>query len=148
MEKYPDLYIEHKRKMWMEMKRESQDLLNVSLVVITRNDGKILGVARFNDRNEFGFPGGKLEPNETFLDAAIREVYEETRVLVDGLRVVHAGFSFDGNFVVTFFANSYDDSDIVEYTKEGIVEWVDPSVFLSSIFYDYNEIVLKKIGSI
>ena len=38
----------------------------------------ILGVSRKNDHNDFGLVGGSVEENETFEEAIIREVKEET----------------------------------------------------------------------
>ena len=44
---------------------------------VVEKDGKIL-FQRRSDNNRWGLPGGLLELNETYLDAAIREIKEET----------------------------------------------------------------------
>ena len=44
---------------------------------VVEKDGKVL-FQRRTDNNKWGLPGGLLELNETYLDAAIREVKEET----------------------------------------------------------------------
>ena len=51
-------------------------ILNCAGAVIVK-DGKIL-LQRRADNNQWGLPGGLLELNETYEDAAIREVREET----------------------------------------------------------------------
>lgn len=52
-----------------------------ALAVVVRS-GKVLLVRRRNrpDRGMWGFPGGKLKDGETSLDAATRELLEETGV--------------------------------------------------------------------
>lgn len=54
-------------------------------VVIIIKDGKILGVERKEDRTKFGIPGGKREPGETPEEGAIREVLEETGLIVKSM---------------------------------------------------------------
>ena len=44
--------------------------------------GLILGVSRKDDPNDFGLPGGKCEPGEDSLTTALRELREETGVLL------------------------------------------------------------------
>lgn len=51
-------------------------ILNASGGIILK-DNQIL-LQRRKDNNKWGFPGGLLELNETYLDAAIREIKEET----------------------------------------------------------------------
>jgi 8-oxo-dGTP pyrophosphatase MutT (NUDIX family) len=43
--------------------------------------GRVLGVARRDDPNAWGLPGGKVEEGETEREAAARELVEETGLL-------------------------------------------------------------------
>lgn len=54
-------------------------------VVILIKDGKILAVERKEDRTKFGIPGGKREPGETPEEGAVREVLEETGLVVKNM---------------------------------------------------------------
>lgn len=53
--------------------------ITVSAVVVTDQQGRVLTV-RKRGTHSFMFPGGKPEPHESALDAAVREVREELGV--------------------------------------------------------------------
>ncbi len=59
-------------------------------IAIVPHAGKVLLVRRANppDPGHWGFPGGKIEPGETYMDAAIRELAEETTVRAEALRAI------------------------------------------------------------
>lgn len=52
------------------------------LIPVRMNDGqfKVVGVTRKDNPNDWGLPGGKIEPGETFIEAAVRETFEETGI--------------------------------------------------------------------
>ena len=56
-------------------------------VVIQNEKGELLVI--FEKKwNCWVFPGGKIEPNETSLEAAKREVFEETNLIIEDLEIV------------------------------------------------------------
>ncbi|MCU0850350.1 MAG: (deoxy)nucleoside triphosphate pyrophosphohydrolase [Candidatus Thermoplasmatota archaeon] len=59
---------------------------NIGAAGIIRKDNKILIAQRKKDSwmepNKWEFPGGKVEPNETFEDCLIREIYEELGIII------------------------------------------------------------------
>ena len=56
-------------------------------VVIQNEKGELLVI--FEKKwNCWVFPGGKIEPNETPLQAAKREVFEETNLIIEDLEIV------------------------------------------------------------
>lgn len=63
--------------------------------------GRVLLVRRAKppDRGRWGFPGGRIEPGETVIEAALRELQEETGVAVSGGEVLTTFDSIhrDGN---------------------------------------------------
>ena len=80
--------------------------INVIAAVIKRNN-KLLLCQRPDNKRYGGlweFPGGKLEPGETMLDAASRELCEELGVDVESIGeeyfVIHDPGS---NFVINFY---------------------------------------------
>ncbi|MCK0198902.1 NUDIX hydrolase [Ancylobacter sp. 6x-1] len=52
----------------------------VAVLAVVIREGKILLVRRANppDQGLWGYPGGRVEPGEALLDAALRELEEET----------------------------------------------------------------------
>jgi ADP-ribose pyrophosphatase YjhB (NUDIX family) len=62
-----------------------------AIAVVLRGE-KLLLVRRSHkpDAGRWGFPGGKIEPGETVLAAALRELAEETGVVADAVEVLTA----------------------------------------------------------
>ncbi|NHN90642.1 NUDIX hydrolase [Acetobacter sicerae] len=79
-----------------------------AVLAVCRNptDGGFLLVRRANppDAGLWGFPGGRIEPGETLLTAASRELLEETGVSTQGISVLTAFGSIhrDGNDCLLF----------------------------------------------
>jgi 8-oxo-dGTP pyrophosphatase MutT (NUDIX family) len=65
----------------------SQDIDSVSKVIICWR-GKLLMLERING-DGWELPGGHLNLGEKFLQGAIREVYEETKIKLKRLKVIH-----------------------------------------------------------
>ncbi|TCK23153.1 ADP-ribose pyrophosphatase YjhB (NUDIX family) [Ancylobacter aquaticus] len=59
------------------------------LALVARGEEMLL-VRRANppDQGLWGFPGGRIEPGETYLDAALRELHEETGIAADAPRLL------------------------------------------------------------
>ena len=56
-------------------------------VVIQNEKGELLVIFQ-KKWNCWVFPGGKIEPNETPLEAAKREVFEETNLIIEDLEII------------------------------------------------------------
>ena len=56
-------------------------------VVIQNEKGELLVIFQ-KKWNCWVFPGGKIEPNETPSEAAKREVFEETNLVIEDLEIV------------------------------------------------------------
>ena len=65
----------------------SEKLPSFVRVVIQNKKGELLVI--FEKKwNCWVFPGGKIEANETTLEAAKREVFEETNLIIENLEIV------------------------------------------------------------
>ena len=102
---------------------------NVELTVlclITDGDKMLLQNRVKNDWQGYTLPGGHVEPGESFIDAVIREMKEETGLDIKNPRLVGVKqFPIkDGRYVVLLFkVNEY--SGTVVSSNEGQMEWVE-----------------------
>ena len=101
------------------------------------NKGKWLGI------------GGKLEKGETPDEAAVREVYEETGLILDG-------YEYRG--IVNFVSDIYEDEIMhlyysndfrgeVKECDEGHLEWIDKDKVFDLPMWEGDRIFLKFLDS-
>lgn len=116
--------------------------------------GLILAVARKNNPNDFGLPGGKCEEGESFEDAALRELFEET-----GIKAYDTHLVFERNvpgeedyitrtFMVEKYYGEVPSDEDQKKKGEGRVKWVTPEELIAGCFGQYNTNLLKTLGII
>ena len=99
-----------------------------TLVMVTDKDGRMLVQDRV-DPNWGGicFPGGHVERDESFVRAAIREVYEETGLTIEDPRLCGIKqFPIDGGRYLVLFFKTDRYSGTLRDSEEGPVFWVHP----------------------
>ncbi len=107
--------------------------------LVLNSEGLILGVSRKDDHTAFGVPGGKVEDNETVVEALHREMLEETgyHIIVDNeLPFVS---DVDGYTTATFKVKI--DTDAIQHsiTETGVVKYVSKQTLLDGPFGQYNK---------
>ena len=114
-------------------------------VLIINDNNEFLSVSLKNDHNDMNLPGGKVEKNESNINAAIREVKEETGLDVYNIKKLHEDIDDDNNeyFVTTYFTNKYSGNI---YTEENhIVKWLPiENLKFSKRWKTYNTNVYNK----
>jgi 8-oxo-dGTP pyrophosphatase MutT (NUDIX family) len=122
-------------------------------------DMKILGVARRGTTDQWGLPGGAVEENETLIDAAIRELKEETGIDSNKyqLKELYTRTSEPGEdgkaFECTVFiadlsiVYSFNNHEIIGNNKlcgdAGPVAWLDEEDLLRGPFSKYNKVTFE-----
>ena len=99
-------------------------------LIVQRNRGKYLGL-------KWEFPGGKVEPNESFQEALLREIHEELNIDI----YIHEKLAEEKytdseiNIVLHYFLCSIKDGTI-KLNEHEEMAWVDKKEFDK---YDFVE---------
>lgn len=96
---------------------------------------ELLGVSRKDNHELFGLPGGKVDPGEDTYSAMVREVFEETGLVVESA----IPFFFreeDGFLAVVYLVTGWSGS--LSTCESGLVEWIDFDVLKRGSFPEYN----------
>ena len=118
-------------------------------VLVMGEGGKILAVSRKDDKEDFGLPGGKVEPGETPIEAACRELLEETGYQVVDPRYSHIIYhaETDGKLAVTYEIPLGALKQTKTPKETGVVAWVTPDVLAEGkTFGEYNRGLFKTVG--
>jgi 8-oxo-dGTP pyrophosphatase MutT (NUDIX family) len=97
--------------------------------LIVLQDNKILMVERAKFGSKIAIPGGKLEPNEFAIEAALRETFEETGIVC---YVPHEDNCFFSHDVDGFGFSSWVAKPIAGSlisSEEGKAFWLELSIF-------------------
>ena len=125
-----------------------------SMAIVIAKKEKNLKALLLNNDGEWVFPKGHLEANETELDAAIRELYEESNVKVNAQesigQVDEYKFYFSGENavkVIKVFAFTINDEREITYNKnEGFIngKWVEVDDALKMLKHNDAKNALEK----
>ena len=119
------------------------------VVIVTDSQGRLLVEDRRDP--EWGglyFPGGHVEPEESFVEAAIRETREETGLTIEDPRLCGIKqFPIEGGRYLVLFFRAERYTGILQSSREGPVFWCAPDELknyrLTEDFYE----VLRLSGS-
>jgi 8-oxo-dGTP pyrophosphatase MutT (NUDIX family)/5'(3')-deoxyribonucleotidase len=117
-----------------------------SLVVIKSTD-EVLAFKRSD--NHLGLPCGSIDDGESPRKAALREVYEETGVVIkdENLKPFGTMTAPDGTIVHCFFSEIKEAIPVLplkDFLDEGIPVWINAQEFvkLNSLYKPFNHVLL------
>lgn len=108
-------------------------------------DGLILAVSRRGQPTQFGLPGGKVDPGETFAEAAARELKEETGLTIEDPSLIYSDIC-PGE--VTYRNHVFQGRTSGEIcAEEGlVVKYVTKEVLIAGPFGGYNTCLFRHLG--
>ncbi|MFH1013369.1 MAG: (deoxy)nucleoside triphosphate pyrophosphohydrolase [Thermoplasmatota archaeon] len=127
---------------------------NIVTAAIIRKDNKVLIAQRNTDSwvepNKWEFPGGKLEPNETYEACLVREIKEELGVTISidrlFLRTTHTYMKQNVKFPITLIAYLTDwVAGEIQHIDCQDSRWVDSSDITLYDFAEADVPIVKKL---
>lgn len=108
-----------------------------AVVFVCKIGDKYLAVSRKDNHQDFGFPGGKVESNETPKEAVVREVLEETGLKTFNENEIGICESDDGYYVHVFIGDILGGD--IGSNENHIIKLCDWDEFLKGSFKNENE---------
>ena len=107
---------------------------SATLECFVQNDGKVLMLQRAAAKrimpNVWMAPGGHIEPGEGLLEAARREVVEETSLRIANLKIKAIGTvilqDLEQELLVFLMTADYREGELPKCTDEGEFAWLTP----------------------
>ena len=121
----------------------SAETITSACVVIRGKNNKFLGVSRKFDQEDFGFPGGHVEPGETPEQAAVRELQAEPGLICTDLQYLVTVPISDRNYCAIYLCKA---KGFLHTEETGLIKWVTPQELLQGSFGEQNAIVLQRLG--
>lgn len=120
------------------------------VMVYDKNTNRAVVQQRVKYWKGITFPGGHVEKGESFIDSAKREVFEETGLKVDNLKlcgIINWCHRKSGErYMVMLYKTDTYSGELIGETEEGKVFWADideiPKMELSQDFGNYLKVFL------
>lgn len=123
---------------------EFRKIFSVTALIIDKKNRLVLAVSRKDNPNDFGLPGGKVEPGETPERAIRRELSEETGLTALSLKPVYDRTDAPGGnkFCRCFLIEAYYGQ--VASKEDGVVKWITYDEIKGGTFGYYNTGLLQE----
>lgn len=115
-------------------------------IVLINDEGLVLGVSRKDNHNDFGLPGGKMDPEDLNnpITTCIREAKEETGLDVSVQELIFASHN-NGFMNYTYIGTC---SGVINYDEPHVVKYVKFEELNKGSFGEFNKLVEKSLKSL
>ncbi|MGE8203355.1 NUDIX hydrolase [Heyndrickxia sp. NPDC080065] len=133
-------------------------LILVGAVVVMLDDkGRILLQQRKFPKESWGLPGGLMELGESTEDVARREVYEETRLTVEDLKLINV-YSGPGQYskaengdefytvTVAYYTDKFHGKLVVDKTELNDCQFIDPNQLPEKVVGSHRKIIMDYLA--
>ncbi|HVI41290.1 MAG TPA: NUDIX hydrolase [Anaerovoracaceae bacterium] len=123
---------------------EKQEMKRAVCILLFNEEGKVLGVSRKDNPDDFGLPGGKVDLGETEEEAVIRELREET-----GLEITEITKVFQHSAEREYWTSCWTGkiNGTIHTTEKGVVKWVEPEMLIQGCFGEYNKLLFESLSN-
>lgn len=115
--------------------------MKIAVCTLISKDDNILVVARKDNPDHFGLPGGKREGSEDLIQTAIRECQEETGLTPYNLKLLYdrVFITEDDVFWTYTFTGEVDNFNLDPLKGEAEAKWGTWDDLLSGPFKEYSQ---------
>jgi 8-oxo-dGTP diphosphatase len=131
----------------MAVDPDDADVKAAGGVVCRREDGVTVAVAHRPRYDDWSFPKGKLDPGETWEQAALREVEEEIGLRCRLIRELPA-VAYDvatGRKVVRYWLMEPESGAFTPNEEVDEVRWLSPAEAERLLSYDHDRALLREV---
>ena len=119
---------------------------SVRTAAVVRHKDEVL-FSKNSDNDYFSFPGGKIKLGESIVPSVKREVYEETGLKLNSVRICGVKDWYDKKekerqLIILFTSDDYS-GDIISETSEGKIYWIDEDELKNTKLADDFDKLLK-----
>lgn len=122
--------------------QEEESLPKAAFCLVTKN-GRYLAVSRGDNLNDMNLPGGMVNLGEDPIEAAKRELFEETGLKALELFPLYSKVS-RGKLVSVFRVTKFDGN--LRGSSEGTPDWVDREELSNGSFGEYFDEMMDSIA--